>query len=70
MSLHVSAVRRLHAVLDGGPLIEEITLRFIGDRYGAINLFHLSDRVAEQIIARPADFIRAAKKHCNLELPF
>jgi hypothetical protein len=47
-----------------------MVLRFSKDRYGAENLFYLPPHVAKQILKRPADFIRAAKNHCEPELNF
>ena len=45
-------------------------LRFIADRYNAANLVGLPPQVAREILNRPADFIRAAKQHCEPELRF
>ncbi len=44
-------------------MTEEMILRFIAARYGAKNLFYLPPKVAEAVIERPWDFIRAAKQH-------
>jgi hypothetical protein len=63
-------VERLHQALGGDPVTEDMILRFIGDRWGAKNLFYLPAKVAQQILRRPADFIRAAKQHFEPELPF
>ena len=63
-------VERLHNALGGDPRIEEMILRFIGDRWGARNLFYLPPKVAAEALRRPADFIRAAKQYCEPELPF
>ncbi len=68
--LTVAEVERLHALLGGDPRTEEMIIRFIGDRYGAPSLFEVPWAVAAQIQRRPADFIRAAKLHCEPELPF
>lgn len=68
--LPVRTVERLHSVLAGDPVTEGMVLMFIGVRYGARNLFSLPANVAEQVLQRPADFIRAVKKHCEPELPF
>ena len=61
-------VRRLHRVLDGDPRTEELIMRFIADKFGAVSLSYLPINVAEQILQRPADFIRAAKQHGQPEL--
>ena len=45
-------------------------LRFIADKYDAKNLLEVPRHVAQEIFRRPADFIRAAKLHCEPELPF
>ena len=63
-------VERLHNALGGDPRTEEMILRFIGDRWGAKNLFYLPPKVAAEALRRPADFIRAAKQYCEPELPF
>ena len=68
--LFVDVARRLHRVLEGDPVTEEMIVRFIADRYAAPTLLHLPPKVAEQILRRPADFIRAAKQHSQPELPF
>ena len=63
-------VERLHQALGGDPMTEGMILRFIGDRWGARNLFYLPPKVADEVLRRPADFIRAAKLHCQPEVPF
>ncbi len=68
--LRVYDVQRLHQVLGGDPVTEGLILRFIGDRWGARNLFYLPANVAAEILRRPADFIRAAKRHYQPELSF
>ncbi|WCJ60315.1 hypothetical protein NXS98_04060 [Fontisphaera persica] len=68
--LPVATVERLHHALGGDPRSEEMILRFIGDRWGAKNLFYLPPKVAAEALRRPADFIRAAKQYCEPELPF
>ncbi len=66
--LEVADVRRLHRVLEGDPRTEELIMRFIADKFGAVSLSYLPINVAEQILQRPADFIRAAKQHAQPEL--
>ncbi len=68
--LPVRTVERLHSLLAGDPVTEGMILTFIGARYGARNFLFLPAKVAEQILKRPADFIRAAKQHCEPVLPF
>lgn len=68
--LSVQTVERLHRLLGGDARIEGMVLQFIGDQYGAKNLLCLPPHVAKEILKRPADFLRAAKEHCEPELPF
>jgi hypothetical protein len=68
--LTVAQVERLHNLLGGDPVTEDMVVRLIAHRYGARNLFFLPAKVAQEIFKRPADFIRAAKLHCEPELPF
>jgi hypothetical protein len=60
----------MHRLIGGDPVTEEQILRFIADRYRARNLLFLPVIVAEEVLRRPADFIRAAKQHCEPELRF
>ena len=68
--LSVQVVEHLHRLLGGDARVEDMVLRFIADRYQAKSLLHLPLHVAKEIIRRPADFIQAAKKHCEPELNF
>ncbi len=68
--LSVQTVEHLHRLLGGEARVEEMVLKFIADKYGAKNLPNLPPRVAKEAIRRPADFIRAAKQHCEPELKF
>ena len=68
--LPVQVVEHLHRLLGGDPRVEDMVLRFIGDKYAAPNLLYLPPQVASQIIKRPADFLRAVKQHCEPELSF
>lgn len=68
--LSVQTVERLHRLLGGDARVEGMILRFIADQYGAKNLLYLPPHVAKEILKRPADFIRAAKNHCEPELRF
>ena len=66
--LSVEIVERLHRLVGGDARVEGMILRFIADRYGAKNLLYLPPHVAKEILKRPADFLRAAKEHCEPEL--
>jgi hypothetical protein len=68
--LPVAEVERLHDVVGGDPVTEDMILRFIADQYGAKNLLYLPPKVATAILARPVDFIRAAKRHCEPAVSF
>lgn len=68
--LRVVDVKRIHDAVGGDPVTEELILRFIADRYGARNLLQLTPKVAAEILRRPVEFLRAAKRHCTPELPF
>ena len=68
--LSVQTVEHLHRLLGGDPRVEEMVLRFIADRYSAKDLLDLPAHVAREVLRRPADFIRAAKQHCEPELKF
>ena len=63
--LPVATVEYLHRLLGGDARVEEMVLKFIADKYGARNLFHLPPPVASAIIKRPADFLNAVKNHCE-----
>jgi hypothetical protein len=58
----------MQRLVGGDPVTEEEILRFIGARYGARSLLELPPAVAEEVLKRPADFIRAAKQYCQPEL--
>ena len=68
--LRVCDVQRIHDAVGGDPVTEEMIVRYIAEKFGAKNLFYVSPRVAAEILRRPLDFIRAAKKHCEPQLPF
>lgn len=68
--LSVQTVECLHRLLCGDARTEEMVLQFIAHRYGARNLLYLPSQVATAIVKRPADFIQAAKNHCEPELSF
>ncbi len=64
----VTTVLRIERLVGGDPVTEGWILRFIASRYGARSLLHLPPQVAREVLKRPADFIRAAKQHCEPEL--
>jgi hypothetical protein len=66
--ISAATVQRIERLVGGDVRVERQILRFIADRYGARNLFFLPPDVATQVVRRPADFIRAAKRHCEPEL--
>ena len=68
--LSVQTVECLHRLLGGDARTEDMVLQFIAHKYGAQNLLYLPPHVAKQILKRPADFLRAAKQHCEPELNF
>ena len=68
--LTVATVQRIERLVGGDPVTEEQILRFIGERYGARNLLYLPPPVAAEILRRPADFVAAARRFCEPELPF
>ncbi len=66
--LPVATVLHIERLVGGDPVVEEQVLQFIGARYGATNLLYLPAHVAAEVLKRPADFIRAAKRYCQPEL--
>ena len=68
--LSIEEVEQLERLLGGDVRTEVMILRFIFDKYEALNLSYLPAHVARQIVLRPLDFIRAAKRHCEPELGF
>jgi hypothetical protein len=68
--LRACDVQRMHDAVGGDPVTEEMIVRYIGEKFGAKSLFYLSPKVAAEVLRRPVDFIRAAKRHCEPELPF
>jgi hypothetical protein len=53
-------VQRLDALLGGNVEQEEAVLTFIGKMWGARNLARLPEKVANEILRRPQDFIKRA----------
>jgi hypothetical protein len=68
--LTVQTVERLHRAIGGDARVEGMILRFIADRYGAKSLIYLPANVAQAALKRPANFLHAAKQHCEPELKF
>lgn len=68
--LSVETVRHIIRLVGGNPVVETQALQFIADRYGAKDLFEIPKHVATAILKRPADFVSAARRHCEPELPF
>lgn len=68
--LTVAEVERLHGLLGGDPVTEEMIIRFIAEKYQAKSLLELPRKVAQEVFRRPADFIRAVKSHFQPELGF
>ena len=66
--LPVTTVQRIERLIGGDVVTEELVLRFISARYGARSLFYLPPQVASQVLKRPADFVRAARRYCQPEL--
>jgi hypothetical protein len=66
--LCVAVVQRMERVVGGDVVTEEQILRFIRARYGARSLVFLPPQVAAQVLKRPGDFVRAAKRYCEPEL--
>jgi hypothetical protein len=49
-------------------LVGSRILKFIAARYGAKNLLELPAHVGAEVVKRPADFVRAARRYCQPEL--
>jgi len=60
--LPLQTMHILHQLLGGVATTETQVLDFIEAHYGVRNLFYLSHRLAGEIIKRPHDFLKAAKK--------
>src|SRR5262245_41893541 len=66
--IDVATVQRIERLVGGDRVVEDRILRFIAARYGARSLLYLPPHVAAQVLKRPADFVRAAKRYCEPEL--
>jgi len=60
--MQVAGVERLHQLVGGDPVTEDLILGYIGRRWGARNLFYLPPTVAAAVVERPVDFLRAVKE--------
>lgn len=52
-------------LLGGDPETEAAIMTFIHRKYGVKNLWRIPARVADEIIRRPADFLKRAKDEAN-----
>lgn len=68
--LPVHLVEHLQRLVGGDARVEDMVLRYIADEFGAASLLYLPANIALEIVKRPADFIRAAKEHCEPTLHF
>jgi hypothetical protein len=66
--ISAAKVQRIERLVGGDVVTEEQILRFIEARYGARSLVFLPPHVAAEVLKRPGDFIRAAKRYCQPEL--
>ena len=66
----ISAGTALHIMrlLEGDEMTEEKIMQFLKERYGATTVLEIPPRVASEIIRRPGDFVRAARRWCEPEL--
>lgn len=51
--------------LGGDPETEQAVMVFIRRKWGVKNLWRLPARIADEIIKRPADFLKRAKDEAN-----
>ena len=61
----LATVLRLHDLLGGTVETEEAVLTFISRKWGAINLARLPEKVANEIVKRPQDFIKRSLAEAN-----
>jgi len=55
----------LMRLLGGDPETEQAVMMFIRRRWNVTNLWRLPERVANEVLKRPADFIARAKAESN-----
>ena len=65
----VWTVNALHKHLAGDPATEEAVLLFIRRKWGAKTLAHLPEKVANEILKRPGDFLARVKLEANHPFP-
>jgi len=68
--LAVDVVKNLERVLGGDPVTEALVLRYIGERWGAINLFLLPASSAAEIRQNPTAFLATVREHYAPRLGF
>lgn len=56
----LATVQQLHFLLGGNPETEEAVLTFIFRKWGATNLARLPEKVSNEIVKRPHDFLKRA----------
>ena len=66
--LPVQVVHHLHRLLGGDARTEKMVLAYIQFRWDATTLLGVPPKAASEIVRRPADFLSAAKNHCEPEL--
>jgi hypothetical protein len=66
--LPVQVVEHLHRLLGGDARLEKMVADYIQFRWQANSLLEIPAKAASEIIRRPADFLTAAKNHCEPEL--
>ena len=52
-------------LLGGDPETEQAVMVFIYRKWGVKNLWRIPARIADEIIKRPADFLKRAKDEAN-----
>ena len=52
-------------LLGGDPETEQAVMVFIRRKWGVKNLWRIPARIADEIIKRPADFLKRAKDEAN-----
>jgi len=52
-------------LLGGDPETEQAIMVFIRRKWGVKNLWRIPARIADEIIKRPADFLKRAKDEAN-----
>jgi hypothetical protein len=68
--ISVETAKHIARLLEGDFATEEMLVRFVKEKYGVPTVLDLPPKIAREIIRRPGDFIRAARRWCEPELPF